>query len=425
MRADVLGEDGAADGVDDEVGAVLAGCLHDRGREVGARACTSATSSPSGFERRQLVGRARGADDLRAQHLAQLQRRHADAGGHAVDQQPFAGLQPALQHQHVVRRRGRSAGCWRPLPTTALAGTAMASAASISAYSENAPAQRPITRSPGLKPADLGADRDDLAGAFAADGLPGAGLAVQAVAQHELAAVERRGVHAHQQLLRSRLGHRRLAQFEHRVRCRSSASSRTASSTSPSRVPRGDPASFPAYLNGGPASQLHQRVPDAGRDWTDVVAHERRKHGHRSLILGSHELRIDDQLSTGVLVRSRQLHGQAQLAFGQLARANVEMRSVVLADLVTGELETFPELTYIETIHRVIDFTDGLAQTFEHPNLSTCSAARTPQTTYEYSPTEPRPSFLTQAGSRFGVNSAINREHSSGVNTIAMAAKRV
>ena len=69
-----------------------------------------------------------------------------------------------------------------------------------------------------LEAGDVRPDGDDLAGAFAADRLPGAGLAVQAMAQHELAAVERRGVHAHQQLRRPRLGHRRLAQIEHGVR---------------------------------------------------------------------------------------------------------------------------------------------------------------------------------------------------------------
>ena len=88
----------------------------------------------------------------------------------------------ALQHQHVVRHQEgqRDAGGFFPRQA---GGMAIASASSISAYSENAPAQRPMTRSPGLKRGDLGADGDDLAGAFAADRLPAAGLAVQAVAQ--------------------------------------------------------------------------------------------------------------------------------------------------------------------------------------------------------------------------------------------------
>ena len=38
------------------------------------------------------------------------------------------------------------------------------------------------------------------------------------MAQHELSAVEGRGVHAHQQLRRSGLGHRCLAQIEHGFR---------------------------------------------------------------------------------------------------------------------------------------------------------------------------------------------------------------
>ena len=78
-----------------------------------------------------------------------------------------------------------------------------------------APAHHAIAR---LEAGDFRPDGDDLAGTFAADRLPGAGLAVQAMAEHELAAVERRGVHAHQQLRRSRLGHRRLAQIEHGFR---------------------------------------------------------------------------------------------------------------------------------------------------------------------------------------------------------------
>ena len=43
------------------------------------------------------------------------------------------------------------------------------------------------------------------------------------------------------------------------------------------------------------------------------------------------------------------------------------MRPVILTDFITGELKTFLELTYNETIHSVIDFTDGFTQAFEHP----------------------------------------------------------
>ena len=43
------------------------------------------------------------------------------------------------------------------------------------------------------------------------------------------------------------------------------------------------------------------------------------------------------------------------------------MRSVVLTDLITGELKTLFELTDNETVDSVIDFTDGFAQSFEDP----------------------------------------------------------
>ena len=58
----------------------------------------------------------------------------------------------------------------------------------------------------GTKAGDVGADGDDLARAFAADRLPAAGLAVQAVAEQELAAVQRGGVHAHEQLAGAAVG---------------------------------------------------------------------------------------------------------------------------------------------------------------------------------------------------------------------------
>ena len=205
-----------------------AGRVHHRRREVG-RARAQADVEAEGLEQRQLVRRSRGADDLRAQHASQLQRGDADARRHAVDQKPFAGLEPALQHQHVEGHEERRAGCWRPLPTTGWPASPWPRLASISAYSENAPAQRPMTRSPGLKPATLVADRDDLASAFSADSLPAAGLAVQAMAQHELAAVQRGGMHAHQQLARARLRDAACRADRARSPCRSSASSRTAS----------------------------------------------------------------------------------------------------------------------------------------------------------------------------------------------------
>ena len=50
-----------------------------------------ATSRPERPQRLQLLRGPGGADDAGAEHLAELQRSDAHSGGHAVDQQPFAG----------------------------------------------------------------------------------------------------------------------------------------------------------------------------------------------------------------------------------------------------------------------------------------------------------------------------------------------
>ncbi len=208
---DVLGEDRAADGVDDEVGAAPAGRGPHRGREIGAAGGERHVEAEA-RERVELARRSRGADDVRAEHLRELERGDADARGHAVDEHPFAGLHAALQHQHVVgdekgerdrggflpRERGRHGhrlGRFHQRVLRERTGAATHDAVA-----------RPEC-------GHVGAGIDDLAGAFGADLLPLAGL-VQAVAAHELAAVERSGVHAHQQLARVGHGHRSLARLE-------------------------------------------------------------------------------------------------------------------------------------------------------------------------------------------------------------------
>ena len=69
--------------------AVLAGRFQDGRREVGG-AGAEGHVQPEALESLQLGGRPRGADDLRAQRLRELQRGHADARGDAVDQEPLA-----------------------------------------------------------------------------------------------------------------------------------------------------------------------------------------------------------------------------------------------------------------------------------------------------------------------------------------------
>ena len=116
-----------------------------------------------------------------------------------------------------------------------------------------------------------------------------------------------------------------------------------------------------------PCQPAHQRVAHAGRHRTDVVTHERREHGHRPLVLGRHEVGIDDEFSAAVRIGRRQLDGQAQLAFGQLARADVEVRPVILADFVAGELEALLELADLEPVDVAIDVADGVAEALENP----------------------------------------------------------
>src|SRR6185295_19973484 len=69
---DALREDAAAHVVDDQANALAVGRFHHRVVEV-RRARADADVQPDLLEPRQLLGRARRADDLRAQGLARLQ----------------------------------------------------------------------------------------------------------------------------------------------------------------------------------------------------------------------------------------------------------------------------------------------------------------------------------------------------------------
>ncbi len=212
QRANVLGEHRAADGVDDEVGAMPFGGLHHRGRKVGGTRAQRDVQAER-RQQRQLVRRSRGADDLRPQHFAQLQRGHAHTRRHAVDQQPLAGLEAALQHQHVVGHQEgqRDAGGRFPRQARRHRDGLGPFHQRVLGKRAGATAHHTVAR---LEASDAVADRDDLAGTFAADGFPRAGLAMQAVAEHELTAIQRGSVHTHQQLARCRLRQRRVAQFE-------------------------------------------------------------------------------------------------------------------------------------------------------------------------------------------------------------------
>jgi hypothetical protein len=76
--ADAFGEDRAADGIHDEVHALVLGRLHDRLAEIG-RARAQAQVQSEGLQAGELLVGARRADHARAQRLRGLQRGHADA----------------------------------------------------------------------------------------------------------------------------------------------------------------------------------------------------------------------------------------------------------------------------------------------------------------------------------------------------------
>ena len=229
--ANVLGEHRAADRVDDQVGAALRRSPPGpRARSRAARV-RSATSRPRGASAASLSADPEVPMTLRAERLAELQRRDADARRHAVDEQPFAGLQPALQHQHVEgdEEGERNARGLLPRQVGGHRHRLGRLHQRVLRERRRAAAHDAIA---GPKAGDVGADGDDLARAFAADRLPAAGLAVQAVAEQELAAVERSGVQAHEQLAGAGRRHRGCRAARASCPSRSSASTRTASSAS-------------------------------------------------------------------------------------------------------------------------------------------------------------------------------------------------
>src|SRR3989454_1479117 len=208
QRLDALGEHRAAHVVDDQVHALAVGGLHDGVVEVGG-ARADADVEAELLQARQLVGRARGADDARAERLARLERGHADARGHAGHQQPLAGRQVALGHQHVVddQEHERRGGGLLPAEGGRHAhGLARVHQRVLGEAARAAPHHGVAGREAG----DALPGLHDFARALAAARLGGgAGLAAQ-----QFAAGQRGGVHAHEQLARFRLGRGRIAELD-------------------------------------------------------------------------------------------------------------------------------------------------------------------------------------------------------------------
>ncbi len=174
-----------------------------------------ATSSPSGTSAASFSEEPEVPMTCASSTFAELQRGHAHARGDAVDQQPLAGLQPPLQHQHVVGDQEGQRECSPLRPRRARGHGHRLGRLHQRELGEGAgaAAHDPVS---GPKAPRPGADRDHLARTLAADRLPASRLAVQAVAEQELAAVERGGAHPHQKLRRPGHRHGRVAPLQRR-----------------------------------------------------------------------------------------------------------------------------------------------------------------------------------------------------------------
>jgi hypothetical protein len=211
--AHALGEHRAADGIDDEVHALAAGRRHHRSEEIGG-ARADADVEARLLQAVELLLAAGGADHARAERLGALHRGDTDARGDAGHEHPFAFLQPALQHEHVVHDQEDERDRGRLFEGEALGHRDRLARIHHRVLRERARA----TAHDALSDAEaLGARTElgDLARAFHADRLGGAGL-LQAMPEDELAAIERGRAHLHQHLPRPGLGHGDLTQLDMR-----------------------------------------------------------------------------------------------------------------------------------------------------------------------------------------------------------------
>src|ERR671935_2129188 len=193
-HADGLGEDRAADVVHHQVHPLAVGRFHYRVMEVGL-ARRDADVEAVALERLQLGARARRTDDPGAHRLRRGERRHADAGRDAGNEQPFVRLQAALLDQHVVNHQESDRHGGRLLP-----GELLWHRDGVGLVHEGVLTERP--RKP---PHDALAAADDFTGSVGAGSLGGARLS-EAVAADEFPTVEARRAHVHEQFCRRGLG---------------------------------------------------------------------------------------------------------------------------------------------------------------------------------------------------------------------------
>ena len=196
QRAHALREHAATDGVDDEVDAMAARGFQRLRCKVGCPRVDGNVQT-QGLQPGQLLGRSRRADDVGPERLRHLQRGDADARRHAGHEQPFAGLQTTLQHQHVVHDQEgqRQRRCSFHRQACRHRQRLATVHQRVLGEGADTPAHDPLADD---EPGDSGAQRDDLARAFDARGL--GSTALDEAARNELAPVQRRGMHLQQHL---------------------------------------------------------------------------------------------------------------------------------------------------------------------------------------------------------------------------------
>ncbi len=156
------------------------------------------------FQDRQFSGRARGADDPRAQGLGQLQGGDAHARGDPGDQQPLVLGEAALGDQHVVDDHGGDGEGGGLGPGQAFGHGQSVVRVQQRVVGEGG-AAAPHDAVAGLERPGIGAGADDFAGRLdAQDGLRAGGLLAQ---RQEFPAVQAGGAHVDQQLPRPGFGH--------------------------------------------------------------------------------------------------------------------------------------------------------------------------------------------------------------------------
>ena len=206
----------AGDQIDDQVDAVAAGRLLRLGRPIGVAGVEREVGAVF-LEPRPARRIGRGADNERRAHdFGDLHSHQAHAGAGALHQKGLAALEPAGGDHRVMHGLQRHRKARRLLVGHVVGGDAMNAPGVSSDELGEAARRRAHDTVAGLDALHLGADRLDLAGTFQAKARADAADAAVLVARgdDEIGAVETRGPHPDQDLVRLWLGFRQVADLD-------------------------------------------------------------------------------------------------------------------------------------------------------------------------------------------------------------------